>query len=148
MAQELETALGGVYSVLAQEFQLPLVRILMRKMVAVGKLPKIDKKVLEPVIITGIEALGRGNDLTRLDIFIQGAAQAAGPQVLAQYINWSDYFTRRAAALGIDAADLVKTQDQIQAEMQQAQAAQMAQALGPKALEMGGQALTAPQSQE
>ena len=32
MAQELETALGGVYSILSQEFQLPLVRLLLARL--------------------------------------------------------------------------------------------------------------------
>ena len=34
MAQELETALGGVYSILSQEMQLPIVNILMQRMSA------------------------------------------------------------------------------------------------------------------
>ena len=32
MASQLETALGGVYSLLSQEFQLPLVQLLMKRM--------------------------------------------------------------------------------------------------------------------
>ena len=32
MAEQLETAMGGVYSLLSQEFQLPLVKILMKRM--------------------------------------------------------------------------------------------------------------------
>ena len=41
MAQELETALGGVYSILSQEMQLPIVNILMQRMSASGKIPKL-----------------------------------------------------------------------------------------------------------
>ena len=32
MAQELETALGGVYSILSQEFQYPFVNLLLGRM--------------------------------------------------------------------------------------------------------------------
>lgn len=140
MAQELESALGGVYSVLAQEFQLPLVRLVMARMTKARKLPKLNEGVVHPVVITGIEALGRGHDLTKLDLFVQGAAATLGPQAISQYLNISDYFSRRAAALGINPNGLVKDQEQIAAEMQQAQMAQMAQALGPKAIDVGGKA--------
>ncbi len=140
MAQELETALGGMYSVLAQEFQLPLVRLVMARMVKAQKLPKLNEGVVSPVVITGIEALGRGNDLTKLDLFIQGAAATLGPEALARYVNIGDYFNRRAAALGINPKGLIKSEEEMQAEMQQAQMMQMAQSLGPKALDVGGKA--------
>jgi hypothetical protein len=141
MAQELESALGGVYSVLAQEFQLPLVRLVMKRMTKAQKLPKLNEGVVSPVVITGIEALGRGHDLNKLDMFVQGAAQALGPQALAQYINVSDYFSRRAAALGINPKGLIKSAEQMQQEAQQAQMMQMAQQLGPKAIDIGGKAM-------
>lgn len=141
MAQELESALGGVYSVLAQEFQLPLVRLVMKRMTKAQKLPKLNDGVVSPVVITGVEALGRGHDLQKLDLFIQGAAASLGPQALAQYINVADYFNRRAAALGINPKGLIKSQEQMQQEMQQAQMMQMAQQLGPKALDLGGKAM-------
>jgi hypothetical protein len=141
MAQELESALGGVYSVLAQEFQLPLVRLVMKRMTKAQQLPKLNEGVVSPVVITGIEALGRGHDLNKLDMFIQGAAAALGPQALAQYVNVGDYFSRRAAALGINPKGLIKTQEQIQGEMQQAQMMQSMQAMGPKAIDVGGKAM-------
>jgi hypothetical protein len=141
MAQELESALGGVYSVLAQEFQLPLVRLVMKRMTKAQKLPKLNDGVVSPVVITGVEALGRGHDLQKLDLFIQGAAASLGPQALAQYINVADYFNRRAAALGINPKGLIKTQEEMQREMQQAQMMQFAQQLGPKALDLGGKAM-------
>lgn len=141
MAQELESALGGVYSVLAQEFQLPLVRLVMARMTKAQKLPKLNDGVVHPVVITGIEALGRGHDLTKLDLFVQGAAATLGPQAVAQYLNIGDYFSRRAAALGINPKGLVKDQQAVQTEMQQAQMMQMAQTLGPKALEVGTKAM-------
>ena len=97
--------------------------------------------MVSPVVITGIEALGRGHDLNKLDMFVQGAAQALGPQALAQYINVSDYFSRRAAALGINPKGLIKSAEQMQQEAQQAQMMQMAQQLGPKAIDIGGKAM-------
>ena len=39
MAQELENSLGGIYSILTQEFQLPYLRRRMHLLVRQGKVP-------------------------------------------------------------------------------------------------------------
>mgnify|MGYP004449223995 FL=1 len=130
MAQELESALGGVYSVLSQEFQLPLINILLARMVKQKKMPKFPKESVKPQIVTGMEALGRGQDLNKLSQFLEYLAPL-GPEVLAQKLNIDDYMDRLGASLGIDTGGLIKTDEQIQmeqAEAQQAQQAQMEQA--------------------
>lgn len=145
VASELESAIGGIYSTLAVEFQLPLVAILIADLVKQNKLPKLPKGSVRPTISTGLEALGRGNDLTKLDMFIAGIGQTFGPQAVAQYINVSDYLRRRAASLGIQTEGLVKSEEEIQAEMQAAQQQQvgteMMKTLGPQAMEMASQAM-------
>ena len=132
VTQSIERQLGGIYSVLSQEFQLPLVHRMMKRMQSSGKMPKIPKGKVTPTIITGIEALGRGNDLNRLDVYLQGIAQVLGPEVLGQYINIREYMARRASALGIDTESLVRTEEEINAMMQQQQMAQMAQSAAPQ----------------
>ena len=130
MAQELEGALGGVYSVLSQEFQLPLINILLGKMVKQKKMPKFPKEAVKPQIVTGMEALGRGQDLNKLSQFLEYLAPL-GPEVLSQKLNIDDYMDRLGASLGIDTGGLIKTDEQIQqeqAEAQQAQQEQMQQA--------------------
>jgi hypothetical protein len=134
VTQSLERQLGGVYSVLSQEFQLPLVSILMHRMEKANRLPKLPKGLVTPVIVTGIDALGRGQDLNKLDSFVAGVGQVLGPQVVAQYVNVSEYLERRASALGIETDGLIRSQEEIQAEMQQAQQMQMMQQLGPEAM--------------
>ena len=136
MAQELESGLGGVYSILSQEFQLPLINRLMFRMQRSKELPTLPKGIVQPVIVTGIEALGRGNDLNKLDTFMSAVMQI--PEATAR-VNWSDYMTRRATALGIDTEGLIKSDEQVQQEQQQAQMMQMAQqGLGP-AINAAGQ---------
>lgn len=130
LSQELEAALGGLYSILSQEFQLPLVERLMTRMSKNDRLPKIPKDVVKPTIITGVEALGRGNDLNRLDMFLGGANQVVGPEAVSQYVNIGDYFKRRATALGIDTEGLIKTEEEVQQTTQQMQMMQMAEKLG------------------
>jgi len=120
MANELETALGGVYSLLSQEFQLPLVRILLKRMGTKGSIPKLPKGLVRPTIITGVEALGRGNDLQKLREFtmeIQSIAQI-NPQVV-QMLNLEDLITRIATGHGIDTEGLIKSDDQLRMEAQQ-----------------------------
>ena len=125
MAQELESALGGVYSVLSQEFQLPLINILMDKMTKAKKMPKFPKGVVKPQVITGIEALGRGQDLNKLSQFLQYLSPL-GPEAIMSNLNLDDYIDRLGASLGIDTSGLIKTAEQKQAE-QQAQMEQQQQ---------------------
>lgn len=135
MAQELETALGGAYSILSQEFQLPMVVRLMDRMGKAGRLPKLPKNdLIRPLIVTGVEALGRGNDLTKLDLFLSGLGQVFGPEALMQYVNIENYLKRRATSLNIDIEGLIKSSDQLQAERQQAQALQLTKQLGPQTI--------------
>ena len=131
MAQELEDVLGGVYSILSQEFQLPLVNRVMAKMQKKRRLPKIPKKLVKPTIVTGLEALGRGHDLNKLDTFVSGAVQLLGPE-FPTYVNMSDYLKRRATSIGIDDEGLVRSQEEIEMQrQQQQQQAMMQQAAGP-----------------
>lgn len=120
MASELEDALGGVYSILSQEFQLPFVVRIMDRMTKAKRLPTLPKGIVKPVIVTGLEALGRGQDLNKYNMLL-AAIQPLGPEVLAKYMNPGDYISRVATSLGIDASGLVKSQDQIDQEAAQAQ---------------------------
>jgi hypothetical protein len=131
LGQELETAIGGLYSLLSVELQMPMVNRLMEVMRKKKKLPKLPKDIINPVIITGVEALGRGHDLQKLDMFLAGAAQIVGPEAVAQYVSVGEYFKRRATSLGIKTDGLVKTEEQMAQEAQQAQQMQMAEKLGP-----------------
>lgn len=136
MASELEDALGGVYSILSLEFQLPLVKALMHRLEKQKRIPTLPKGTVRPTITTGLEALGRGHDLNKLDLFLQGVMQTFGPEVVAKYVNISDYLTRRATALGIDTKGLVKSEEELAAEQQQAQEAIMNQMLAEGGMNM------------
>lgn len=139
MAQELEDYLAGAYSLLSQELQLPLVNLVIDRMRSQNRLPQIPKQIVKPTVVTGLEALGRGHDLTRLDVFIAGAMQTFGPQAMGQYVNIGDYLTRRATALGLTTEGLIKSEEQLQAEMQQQQMQAMVQQFGPKAMDIAAQ---------
>ena len=125
MAEQLETAMGGIYSLLSQEFQLPLVSILMKRMEQANEIPSLPKGAVQPTIITGIEALGRGNDLQKLREFVAEIGNLAqiNPAVV-QSLNPEDLIKRIATGLGIDTDGLIKSQEQL-AQEQAAQEEQM-----------------------
>jgi hypothetical protein len=132
LTMELESALGGLYSLLSNELQLPMVNRVMDIMAKQKRMPKLPKDLVKPVIITGVEALGRGNDLQKLDLFLAGAAQVVGPQAIGQFVNVEEYFKRRATSLGIKTRGLIKTQEEIQQQMQQSQMMAMAEKAAPQ----------------
>ena len=133
MAQELEASIGGLYSILTQELQLPLVRRLMYILQRKGKLPvfPVSEETGEPLVapkpVTGLEAIGRGDDMNKLTEFIAIAQQSLGPDVMAQYLNMEEALRRLAASASIDTTNLVKTPEQLEQEAQAAQQAQQDQ---------------------
>ena len=138
VTQAIERQLGGIYSVLSQEYQLPLVKIIMAQMSKAKEIPSLPKGFVTPVVVTGVEALGRGQDLNKLDSFIAGIGQVLGPEGLMQYVNISEYLKRRAASLGLDTEGLVKTEEELAQQAQQAQMSQMVSELGPNAVNAMG----------
>lgn len=99
----------------------------MDSMSASKKIPKLPKGTVTPVIVTGVEALGRGNDLNKLRALAADLVQLAqvSPETI-QRINFGDLVARLATGHGIDTIGLIKTEEQLQAELE-AQAQQQQQ---------------------
>jgi len=148
VTQSIERQLGGAFSLLSQELQLPLVNRMMANLQKKKKLPKLPKKYISPAIITGIEALARGSDLNRLDFFLQGMAQTVGPEAIAQYVHLGEYIKRRATALGIDTQGLIKTEEEMMMEMQQAQQDAVVQQYGGQVMGIADQQFRESQKAE
>lgn len=121
VAGELEDTLGGVYSLLSNELQIPLVRCIFNQMQSSGELPTWDESIaqIEPTIITGIDALGRGHDLSNLTQAIGLIAQL-GEQAFAS-INVNNLIMRIFTSSQIDATGLVKSPEEMAQEQQMAQ---------------------------
>jgi hypothetical protein len=144
-AQELEDSLGGLYSLLTQEFQLPYIRVKMRTLSRKPNWPKLPKGVVKPKIVTGLEGLGRGHDRNRLIQYAQTLSATLGPEAVVRLLNASEYAKRLAIADGIDEDGLVKTAEEVQQEMVQAQAAQTMQNVAPEVVR--GMSQQQPQAQ-
>jgi len=140
LAQELEDVLAGTYSLLSQELQLRLVHLILKRLESKG-IPKL-KGIARPSIITGLEALGRGHDLMKLDTFVQGAGQTLGPDGLNRHLNAGEYLRRRATAVGLNSEGLIRSDEEIQEMDQQQAQAQLTQTATPEVIRQAGKAMT------
>jgi hypothetical protein len=129
LAQELETALGGVFSRFAVELQLPLARRFMSILKRRGKLPSLPEGVVSPEVTTGLPALGRFASLQRLDLLLQGIAETFGPGAAEKKVKMDTYIGLRAAELGIDITGLFNSDEEL---------AKMAQEEHQRALQLQG----------
>jgi len=137
---ELEQQLGGLFSLLTVEFLIPYLNRTLLVLQRSKEIPTIPKEYVRPSIVAGVNALGRGQDRESLTTFIGTIAQTLGPEALMQFINPSEAIKRLAAAQGIDVLNLVKTEQQMAQEQQQAMQAQQMQSLTDQA----GQLASAP----
>lgn len=138
VAQELEQALGGVFSVLSQELQLPIVRILMARLQRQKRIAKLPARSVRPAVVTGVEALGRGQDLSRLQIATQIAQQVVGPDQAATYQNVRVLLGMIYAAAGLDTSEVLRTEEEVAAQRQQQLMIDMAGKLGPSVIDQAG----------
>lgn len=118
VASELEDTLGGVYSILSQELQLPLVRVLLKQLQATDQIPELPQEAVEPTISTGLEAIGRGQDLDKLERCIAGWA-SLGPLAQDPDLNLANIKLRIANGLGIDTTGMLLTPEEKQALLAQ-----------------------------
>jgi hypothetical protein len=132
VAKELEDQQGGMYSLMSLELQLPLVNLWMERLTKAKKLPKLPKDTVKPTIVTGMSALGRGNDRYKIDQFLIGLAQTVGPEAIPKYVNLLELIKRRAVADGIDIKGLIKTEQELQEEAQAASQQNLAAQAAPE----------------
>ena len=147
VAQELENTLGGTYTVLSDELQLPLVRRYLYLGVKKGRLPKLPKAI-QPVIVTGFDALGRAHSVNRIRAWAQDAQAVLGNAFQA-LINGDELLKRLGDGHGVEGLDdLIKSAEQRQADEQNAALAQAGQAAAPHLAKAGVDAVIAAQAQE
>jgi hypothetical protein len=131
MADELETAHGGAFSRLAEELQRPILMRIMGRLKRAGKLKQLPKDLVKIRITTGLEAIGRGQDLAKLERAV-GLIQAV-PGMLEMH-DLRNLAVRIYQSLSVDHKGLLKTDEQLQQEQQQAMAQSMVdKAAGPVA---------------
>lgn len=115
VANELETALGGAYSRIAVDFQMPLARWLLADI-------DVPTDKFEPTIVTGLDALSRGADLDELKLWLADlAAVNTLPPPALDELNLGAIYAALATPRRIKAENFLKSPEQKQAEAEQRQ---------------------------
>ena len=121
VAQELEDTLGGVYTVMAQEEQMPFIRRLLSVLTASGEIPRLPRGSAEPVVVTGFQALGRNHSLNKLRGAISDLVGVFGNEGAMQILRGNDVATRILLGWGVEAAaSIVKSREELAAEKAEA----------------------------
>jgi hypothetical protein len=142
MAGELEDSLGGVYSTLTLEFQLPYVRRKMELLQKQNKLPQFPKGTVQPTIVTGIAALGRNHQVAKLMAWAQAGSSIMGPEAFAQEINGNQLLKILGTGYGVQVSEVVKTDEQKAQEARAQQRSQAINTLGPEVVRAQAQKQT------
>ena len=132
LALALENALGGIYSKLSATLQLPMIhtvfRIMRKKGLVTGITTVLDKAGVSLKIVGGYEVLGKGHNAERLMTF--GSFIANNPK-WNQRLKDGTFLDALSRAMQLDEGDLLKSDEDIQQEMQAAQANEVAGNLAP-----------------
>jgi hypothetical protein len=140
----LEQQLGGLFSLMTDEFLKPYLARTLMVLQRSGQLPKIPKDYVRPQIVAGINALGRGQDAQQLVQFITTIAQTMGPEAIQKFIDPTEYLKRLAAAQGIDVLNLIKTPETLQQDKQMMMQEGMQRSLVDQAGQLAGAPLMDP----
>lgn len=130
MVSALDETLGTVYSLQTLEFQVPLVKAVMNILIKNKAIPDIAELV-SPTIISGLAALGREQDLQKLQIFLEFLK---GLPDMAAYLKKEAILKSMGTSLGIDLEGILKTDEEVAQEKQQEQMMAMAQSAAPQAV--------------
>ena len=109
-AQELEASFGGVYTHIAYDIQMPLIKE------AMANLKMNDEDILKDVdviIMSGVQALGRNAELLKLNQTMQELAMAGslvGAEAVARAMNTQNLIKAIVANSGTANKDLIVTQ--------------------------------------
>jgi hypothetical protein len=150
IANELEQALGGVFSDIARSLQLPLVRRVMYMMLNDGiLLPESDPAtakmkaaleeedgVLSIKIRTGLEALNREVENEKMGQIMDVLGRL--PQPAQDAVIWPGMLNRFVSTFGVEPTGIIKTVQQMEQEAAQAAQAQASQMAAEQQLQTTG----------
>lgn len=119
--QELNEQLSGVYGNLTITLLTPYLNRKLHILQRNKAIPQLPKGLIAPVVVAGLNSLGRQQDKVALMEFMNTVAQSLGAEALAKYIVPTEVLKRLAAASGIETLNLIKDQSTMDQEMAQAQ---------------------------
>lgn len=146
MAQELEDTLGGAYSILKKELQLPIATMVLDSLEKSGRIPKLPSTV-RVNIVTGVEALGRNHELNRLGTAMQSVTAAGVPAEIAfQSIDATELVRRIFESSGVETRNLLRSRAEIQANADKASSEALVRNIAPDLVKSGASMLTNAQN--
>ena len=134
LAAELESSLGGLYSLLSKELQRPLVTAILRNLERTKQIPVLKPGTVDLAIITGLDALGRTNDQRSLIQLLTTLRESLGDQFVQEWINGETAGKRLAVASRIDPDGLFRSADEVAQGRQAQQYQALREKLGPAAI--------------
>lgn len=133
MAQEIDQAMGGVYSELAQSFQRLVVnRFVVLHNESAPTLPKLPPGIFRVGVITGIEVMGRSTEGDAL-VKATGTYLELGGTEAAKRLDYDELGNRIYISAGVKLDGLMKSPDVQAQEAQQAKQDAMRATLMEKA---------------
>lgn len=139
MANELETALGGAYSLLAKTMQEPTLQRERQRLTNSGALPPINDEDIDPKIVVGLEGLGRGTDLDKLLRVATVSAQIMPVAKEIPRFDTNKYTEFAWNAVGLEANSVLMSEEEYQAKLQ----GEQQQMLQQNAMDMANSAISA-----
>lgn len=142
MAEELEDTLGGVFSMLSQSLQLPLARLYEASLIKRKELKALPKGSVRIGVVTGLAAIGRGQDLMRLREANSLVAEvAAFMPTVVDYLKPGDMVNRIYTGAGVATEGLISTEAEVSDAREQAQRAAAQQTVGQELAKGAGSAV-------
>jgi hypothetical protein len=130
---ELDQAHGGTFSTFAVTLQGPLARLTLRDIDV-----NIEGSGIEPVIITGLDAMGRSAENEKLRyLFNDFSLLNEIPDSIRARLKESDLMSMLASGRDVEAEKIVKTEEEFQQEQAVLQQ-QQAQAMGQQEMAVAG----------
>jgi hypothetical protein len=148
MMQELEVALGGGFSTFAVEFQAALASKVERILEERGDLKSIPKEIrVDLQVITGLEALARGQERIKLLSYTTDGQTALGPEEFSRRHRGNELLRRLALATGVNPDGLLLDDETLAAQAQQQQESALLQQATPQLAQAFGRIVENQQSQ-
>lgn len=120
MIEEIESVLGGVYTTISKDMQAPRMQRLILQMQRNRQLPPWPQGMVEPTILTGLDALSRAKDVEKSNMALN-AIQVLSPEE-RMYVKMGTVLGKMFSGMGF--VDAVRTDEEVQQIMaQQMQAA-------------------------
>ncbi len=138
VASELEGALGGIFSQISDQQQVPLIERLMFQMKRDRKMPALPDETVQIETLTGVSALSREAEGGRLLQVLQ-IMSGMGPEAMGK-VNQDVLIDLLMRQAGVFEPGLLKSPEQIAAEKEQQMQMMMAQQVGAKAVDVVGNA--------